>query len=140
MLKSIMSRKHLNKEVLAVEREKLLKEINVAQEELLKINVENDSLQASKVSMQTLIEELQLSKDALIAKTEKDQEERDHLADQIKKLITENFILAKDKDDIIQKLQSSYEELVKDQKALVQDIEDLTAEKKSAFRETVQSR
>ncbi|KAK2102819.1 hypothetical protein P7K49_020486 [Saguinus oedipus] len=129
----LYDQEHLSKEALTVEREKLLKEINVAQEELLKINVENDSLQVSKMSMQALIKELQLSKDTLIAKTEKDQEEKDHLEDQIKKLITENFILAKDKDDIIQKLQSSYEELVKDQKTFIQEIEDLTAEKNSAL-------
>ncbi|XP_023372609.1 GRIP and coiled-coil domain-containing protein 2-like [Otolemur garnettii] len=124
---------HLDKEALAIEREKLLKEINIAQEELLKINMENDSLRASKMSMQVLIEELQFSKDTLIVEFKKDLEEKDHLEDQIKKLTAENLVLAKDKDDIIQKLQSSYEELVKDQKTLAQEIEDLTAEKKLAL-------
>lgn len=122
-----------NNEALAFEREKLLKEINIAQEEFLKINMENDSLQASKESLQALIGELQFSKDNLIAECRKNQNEKARLEDQIKKLVTEHLTLAKDKDEIIQKLQSSYEELVKDQKTLVQEIEDLTAEKKSAL-------
>lgn len=39
-----------------MEREKLLKEINIAQEESLKINMENESLQASEASLQALTE------------------------------------------------------------------------------------
>ncbi|XP_048957693.1 CAP-Gly domain-containing linker protein 1 isoform X5 [Canis lupus dingo] len=123
----------LHKEALVVEREQLLREVNIAQAELLKISKENDSLQLSRASLQALVEELHLSKDTLIAESKKDQEEKDHLEDHIKKLVTENLALAKDKDEIIQKLQSSYEELVKDQKTLVQEIEDLTTEKKSAL-------
>lgn len=123
----------VHKESLAVEREQLLGEINTAQEELLRISMENDSLRASRASVQELMEQLQLSKDTLIAESKKDQEEKSHLEDHIKKLVTENLALAKDKDEIIQKLQSSYEELVKDQKTLVQEIEDLTTEKKSAL-------
>nr|XP_025745615.1 CAP-Gly domain-containing linker protein 1 isoform X4 [Callorhinus ursinus] len=129
----LYQQEQLHKESLAVEREQLLREINTAQEELLKISVENDALQASRASLQTLVEELQVSKDTLIAESKKDQEEKDHLEDHIKKLVAENIALAKDKDEIIQKLQSSYEELVKDQKTLVQEIEDLTTEKKSAL-------
>lgn len=123
----------LHKEALVVEREQLLREVNIAQAELLKVSKENDSLQVSRANLQALIEELHLSKDTLIAESKKDQEEKDHLEDHIKKLVTENLALAKDKDEIIQKLQSSYEELVKDQKTLVQEIEDLTTEKKSAL-------
>lgn len=128
----LYQQEQLHKESLAVEREKLLQEINIAQEELLKISMENDALQASRASLRALTEELQLSKDTLIAESKKDQEEKGHLEDHIKKLTTENLALARDKDEVIQKLQSSYEELVKDQKTLVQEIEDLTAEKKSA--------
>ncbi|XP_031193695.1 CAP-Gly domain-containing linker protein 1 isoform X2 [Mastomys coucha] len=123
---------HWDRESLVVEREKLLKEITVAQEELLKMHMENDSLEASKVSMQVLIEELRFCKDKLMAMSEKARTEKEHLEGQVKKLTAENMVLVKDKDDIIQKLQSAYEELVKDQKALVQEIEDLTTEKKSA--------
>ncbi|XP_039093890.1 CAP-Gly domain-containing linker protein 1 isoform X4 [Hyaena hyaena] len=129
----LYQQEQLHKESLAVEKEKLLREINIAQEELLKISMENDALQASRASLRALMEELQLSKDALVAESKKGQEEKDHLEDRIKKLVTENLALAKDKDEIIQKLQSSYEELVKDQKTLVQEIEDLTAEKKLAL-------
>lgn len=132
-IEKLYQQEQLNKEALAVEREKVLKEIDIAQEELLRINIENDSLQASKASLQALVEELQFSKENLITESKKDREEKDHLEDHIKKLVTENLALAKDKDEIIQKLQSTYEELVKDQKTLVQDIKDLTAEKKSAL-------
>ncbi|XP_006530480.1 CAP-Gly domain-containing linker protein 1 isoform X9 [Mus musculus] len=123
---------HRDRESLVAEREKLLKEINAAQEELLKMHMENDSLEASKVSMQVLIEELRFCKDKLMAMSEKARAEKEHLEGQVKKLTAENLVLVKDKDDVIQKLQSAYEELVKDQKALVQEIEDLTTEKKSA--------
>lgn len=132
-VEKLYQQEQLEKAALAVEREKLLKEINIAQEELLKINVENDSLQASKASLQALTEEFQMSRDMLIAESKKNREEKDHLGDHIKKLVTENLALAKDKDEIIQKLKSSYEELVKDQKTLVQEIEDLTTEKKSVL-------
>lgn len=120
-------------EALAAEREELLKEVNTAQEELLKINTENDSLQASKATLQALVEELQFSKDSLIAECKKNREEKDRLDNHTKKLVTEHLALAKDKDETIQKLQSSYEELAKDQKTLVQEIKDLTAQKKSAL-------
>lgn len=129
----LYQQEQLDRAALAVEREKLLKEINIAQEELLKINTENESLQASEASLQALAEELQFSKDILMAESQKYREEKDHLENRIKKLVTENLALAKDKDEIIQKLQSSYEELVKDQKSLVQEIEDLTIEKKSTL-------
>lgn len=129
----LYQQEQLDRAALAVEREKLLKEINITQEELLKINTENESLQASEASLQALAEELQFSKDILMAESQKYREEKDHLENRIKKLVTENLALAKDKDEIIQKLQSSYEELVKDQKSLVQEIEDLTIEKKSTL-------
>lgn len=129
----LYQQEQLDRAALAVEREKLLKEINIAQEELLKINTENESLQASEASLQALAEELQFSKDILMAESQKYREEKDRLENRIKKLVTENLALAKDKDEIIQKLQSSYEELVKDQKSLVQEIEDLTIEKKSTL-------
>lgn len=129
----LYQQEQLNNEALAVEREKLLQEIDTAQEELLKINMENDSLQASEARLQALIEELQFSKDNLIAESKKNREEKDCLEGRIKKLVTENLASAKDKDEIIQKLQSSYEELIKDQKTLVQEIDDLTAEKKAAL-------
>ncbi|KAG3279107.1 CAP-Gly domain containing linker protein 1, transcript variant X7 [Ictidomys tridecemlineatus] len=130
-VEKLYQQEHLHKESLAVEREKLLKEINVAQEELLKIHRENDSLQASKAGVQVLIDELRFLKDTMTAESEKARAEKNHLEDQIKKLTAENLLLVKDKDDMIQKLQSAYEELVKDQKALVQEIEELTSEKKS---------
>lgn len=123
---------HRDKESLAAEREKLLKEISAVQEELLKMHMENDALEASKVSMQVLIEELRFCKDKLMAMSEKARAEKEHLEGQVKKLTAENMFLSKDKDDVIQKLQSAYEELVKDQKALVQEIDELTTEKKSA--------
>lgn len=123
---------HRDKESLVVEREKLLKEVSVVQEELLKMHLENDALEASKVSMQVLIEELHFCKDKLMAMSEKARAEKEHLEGQVKKLTAENMFLSKDKDDVIQKLQSAYEELVKDQKALVQEIDELTTEKKSA--------
>lgn len=129
----LYQQEQLNYEALAVEREKLLREINIAQEELLKINMENDSLQASREGLQVLVEELQFSKDNLIAEAKKNREEKDLMEDHIKQLVIENLALTKDKDEIIQKLQSSYEELVKDQKTLMQDIEDLTAEKRSVL-------
>lgn len=131
--KKLHQQEQLQNEALAAEREKLLKKVSIAQEELLKINVENDSLQASKATLQALVEELQCSRDNLAAECQKNREEKDRLESHVKKLVTENLALAKDKDEIIQKLQSSYEELVKDQKTLVQDIRDLTAEKKSGF-------
>lgn len=53
----LYQQEQLNKAALAVEREKLLKEINNAQEEVLKMNMENESLQASKASLQALTEE-----------------------------------------------------------------------------------
>ena len=115
----LYQQEQLNKAALAVEREKLLKEINIAQEELLKINTENESLQASEASLRALTEELQFSKDILMAESEKYREEKDRLENHIKKLVTENLALAKDKGEIIWKLQSSYEELAKDQKSLV---------------------
>lgn len=128
----LCQQEQLHSEALAVEREKLLKEINNAQEELLKINIDNDSLQASKAALQALVEELQLNRDTLLAECEKSRDEKERLENHIKKLITENLALAKDKDEIIQRLQSSYEELAKDQKTLVQEIKDLTTEKKLA--------
>ncbi|XP_069922237.1 CAP-Gly domain-containing linker protein 1 isoform X11 [Oryctolagus cuniculus] len=131
--KQFYQQEYLDKEALAVEREKLLQEIHVAQEEVLKMSVENDSLQASRVSLQVLVRELQVSKDALVAEAKRDREEKDHLEGRIRKLLTENLALAKDKDDVIRKLQSSYEELATDQKALVQEIEDLTSEKRSVL-------
>lgn len=131
--KQFYQQEYLEKEALAVEREKLLKEIHVAQEEVLKMSVENDSLQASQASLQVLVRELQVSKEALVAESKRDREEKDHLEGRIRKLLTENLALAKDKDDVIQKLQSSYEELATDQKALVQEIEDLTSEKRSVL-------
>ncbi|XP_037054614.1 CAP-Gly domain-containing linker protein 1 isoform X7 [Peromyscus leucopus] len=123
---------HREKESLVVERERLLKEVSVTQEELLKVHMEKDALEASKVSMQVLIEELRFCKDKLMAMSEKARAEKEHLEGQVKKLTAENMFLSKDKDDVIQKLQSAYEELVKDQKSLVQEIEELTTEKKSA--------
>lgn len=129
----LYQQEQLNKAALAVEREKLLKEINNAQEEVLKMNMENESLQASKASLQALTEELQFSQDILMAESKKNLEEKGHLEDHIKKLVTENLALAEDKDEIIQKLQNAYEELVKDQKSLVQEMENLTTEKKSAL-------
>ncbi|XP_036077682.1 CAP-Gly domain-containing linker protein 1 isoform X6 [Rousettus aegyptiacus] len=129
----LYQQEQLNNEALTVEREKLLREINIAQEELLKINMENDSLQASREGLQVLVEELQFSKDDLIAEAKKNREEKGLMEDHIKQLVIENLALTKDKDETIQKLQSSYEELVKDQKTLMQDIEDLTAEKRSVL-------
>lgn len=123
----------LDKEALAVEREKLLKEINIAQEEVLKMSVENDTLQAAKARLEVLMQELQLSHDTLLAESKRGQEGTDRLEGQVRKLMAENLALAKDKDDVIQKLQSSYEELARDQKALVQEIEDLTNEKRSVL-------
>ncbi|XP_063081645.1 CAP-Gly domain-containing linker protein 1 isoform X15 [Cavia porcellus] len=122
----------LDKEALAAEKAKLLKEIHIAQEELLKIHMGNSSLQASTASMQVLMDELRLCRDTLAAEAEKTRAEKGHLEDQVKKLAAENLILVKDKDDVIQKLQSAYEELAKDQRALVQELEALTAEKEAA--------
>ena len=131
----LYQQEQLDKAALAVEREKLLKEINIAQEELLKINTENESLQASEASLQALTEELQFSKDILMAESQKYREEKDCLENHIKKLVTGNLALAKDKDEIIRKLQSSYEELAKDQESLVQEIEEKksTLEKQSGL-------
>ena len=67
----LYQQEQLDRAALAVEREKLLKEINIAQEELLKINTENESLQASEASLQALAEELQFSKDILMAESQK---------------------------------------------------------------------
>lgn len=122
----------LQSEALAAEREKLLQEVTVAQEELLRMRTENASLQVSRATFQALVEELQFSKESLTAACQKDREDKDHLEDCIKELMSENLAVAKDKDETIQKLQSSYEELVRDQKVLVQEIQDLTAKKKSA--------
>ncbi|XP_005403144.1 PREDICTED: CAP-Gly domain-containing linker protein 1 isoform X5 [Chinchilla lanigera] len=128
----LCQQEQLDKEALDKERTKLLNEINVAQEELLKIHVENSSLQTSTASMQVLIDELRLCKDTLMVEAERARAEKGRLEDQVKKLTAENLGLVKDKDDVIQKLQSAYEELVKDQRALVQEIEALTAEKVAA--------
>lgn len=128
----LCQQEHLDKEDLAKERTQFLKEISVAQEELLKIHMENRSLQASMASMQVFIDELQLQKDTLAAEVEKAWAAKGRVEDQVKKLAAENLVLVKDKDNVIQKLQSAYEELVKDQRALVQEIEALTAEKAAA--------
>lgn len=85
---------HRDKESLVVEREKLLKEVSVVQEELLKMHLENDALEASKVSMQVLIEELHFCKDKLMAMSEKAQAEKEHLEGQVKKLTAENMFLS----------------------------------------------
>ncbi|XP_058512933.1 CAP-Gly domain-containing linker protein 1 isoform X2 [Ochotona princeps] len=123
----------LDKEALAVEQEKLIKEVSAAREEVLKMSVENDSLQAARAGLEVLVRELQLSHDTLLAESKRGQEGTDRLEGQVRKLMTENLALTKDKDDVIQKLQSSYEELARDQKALVQEIEDLTNEKRSVL-------
>lgn len=78
-IEKLYQQEQLDKAALAVEREKLLKEINIAQEDLLKINTENESLQASKASLQALTEELQFSKDILMAESQKYREKTDRL-------------------------------------------------------------
>ena len=92
-------------------------------------------MQASEASLRALTEELQFSKDILMAESQKYREEKDRLENHIKKLVTENLALTKDKGEIIRKLQSSYEELAKDQKSLVQEIEEKksTLEKQSGL-------
>ncbi|XP_036907886.1 CAP-Gly domain-containing linker protein 1 isoform X2 [Sturnira hondurensis] len=111
---------------LAAEGEKRLREASAVQEELLETSTENAALRA-------LVEELQLGRDGLVAECEQGREERERLDAHARKLVAEHLALAKSKEETIQKLQSSYEELARDQKALVQEIRDLTAQKKSAL-------
>ncbi|XP_063171686.1 CAP-Gly domain-containing linker protein 1 isoform X3 [Candoia aspera] len=119
-----------NDELLS-EKGKLLLEVEAAQDDLLKITRENDVLRTSKAALLRQVDELQTHRKALALECQKHISQREELEDCQRKLSEENAALLKDKDDVIQKLKSSYEDMARDQKELLQEITTLAAERDS---------
>ncbi|XP_046784005.1 CAP-Gly domain-containing linker protein 1 isoform X17 [Gallus gallus] len=119
------------KVALISEKSKLLSEIETAQADLLKITQENDALRSSESTLLQQLKELQANKDAVDVACQKHIKEREEL-EHYQKLLEENDRVIKDKDDVIQRLQSSYDDLARNQRELLQEVSILTAERDSA--------
>ncbi|XP_041344401.1 CAP-Gly domain-containing linker protein 1 isoform X2 [Pyrgilauda ruficollis] len=123
------------KGALVSEKSKLLSELEAVQAELLKAAQENEALQSLELTLFQKLEELQASKDAMDVAYQKHVKEWEELESYQKRLLEEKDAVLKDKDDVIQKLGSSCEALVRDQRELQQQVSALAAERVSALGE-----
>ncbi|XP_072207461.1 uncharacterized protein [Excalfactoria chinensis] len=119
------------KVALISEKSKLLSEIETAQADLLRVTQENDALRSSESALLQQLKELQANKDAMDEACQKHIKEREEL-ERYQKLLEESDAVIKGKDDVIQKLQSSYDDLARSQRELLQEVSTLTAERDSA--------
>ncbi|XP_069650811.1 CAP-Gly domain-containing linker protein 1 isoform X11 [Haliaeetus albicilla] len=115
------------------EKSKLLSEVEAAQADLLKVTQENHALRSSESALLQQLKELQANKDAVDVVCQKHIKEWEELDHYQKKLLEEKDAVVKDKDDVIQKLESSCEALARDQRELLQELSTLTAERDSAL-------
>ncbi|XP_040982144.1 CAP-Gly domain-containing linker protein 1 isoform X13 [Aquila chrysaetos chrysaetos] len=121
------------KVALISEKSKLLSEVEAAQADLLKVTQENDALRSSESTLLQQLKELQANKDAVDVVCQKHIKEWEELDNYQKKLLEEKDAVVKDKDDVIQKLESSCEALARDRRELLQELSTLTAERDSAL-------
>ncbi|XP_041266071.1 CAP-Gly domain-containing linker protein 1 isoform X4 [Onychostruthus taczanowskii] len=123
------------KGALVSEKSKLLSELEAVQAELLKAAQENEALQSLELTLFQKLEELQASKEAMDVAYQKHVKEWEELESYQKRLLEEKDAVLKGKDDVIQKLGSSCEALVRDQRELQQQVSALAAERVSALGE-----
>ncbi|XP_069475709.1 CAP-Gly domain-containing linker protein 1 isoform X6 [Ambystoma mexicanum] len=117
-------------EILVVEKENLLLEIEGTKQELLKVSWENEDLQTTMKTISANLEEIRDGNNTLFAECAKYQKENQELLVYQAKLTNEKTLLAKEKEQIIQMLTCSSEQLANDHSNLVKEMAALTEEKK----------
>ncbi|XP_023793082.1 CAP-Gly domain-containing linker protein 1 isoform X8 [Cyanistes caeruleus] len=121
------------KGALVSEKSRLLSELEALQAELLKAAQENEALWSLELTLFQKLEELQASRDAMDVMCQKRVKEWKEMESFLKSLLEEKDAILKDKDDVIQKLGTSYEALAQDQRELQQQVSTLAAERDSAL-------